>query len=349
MVFRIAGGERVGFGHLRRSWTLAARLASGAAPVPVRFVVTSAEAAAALSPSGFPIEVDPDGEGLARATALLRCAPRPVVCVADDPELPAEGLAALRREAPVACLDDIGARGVPVDLVVNGSAGAEALTYQGLPVTRYRLGPRYILLRPAFALAPERPAYAETVRRVLVLTGGGTSRGRLQPILEVTRRSLPDAAVDVVLGPFAPPTGMAPDGADRVTFHQTPGDMRALMLQADVAISAAGQTAYELAATATPALGMLLADNQRLNLRGLSAAGAMKDLGAADDAGFPSRLAAALTALAHDAPARAAMGVAGRRLVDGQGIGRVATEILALASEGSMAEGTPLAVRHDGR
>src|SRR5262249_47868135 len=168
---------------------------------------------------------------------------------------------------------------LPVALVVNGSAGAEQIAYHGAPDTRFLLGPRYIVLRPAFAHVSERMT-SSTVKRVLVLGGGADFGGTTSRVVHIVLDMLPDATADVVVGPFATSPALddlAPAMRRRMRLHRSPEDMAALMLNADLAVSGGGQTTYELAATGTPAIGIRLAAGQALNLRGPSAPGGFRE------------------------------------------------------------------------
>jgi spore coat polysaccharide biosynthesis predicted glycosyltransferase SpsG len=332
VVFRVAGASGLGFGHVRRCWTLAAELGAEA---DVRFVTATPEAADVLGAAGFVASAEATSGDLSLLEATLAAAERAVVAVVDDPDLPGEAVLELRRRAPVAVIDDACTRVLPADLVINGSAGAEDLPHRGAPETRYLLGPDYMILRREFARAPVRPRAAKEIRRVLLLGGGGAAVGAvLDATLRALEAALPAAEVEVVVGPFAPMPALS--RGRPVMVHRDPRDIRALMLAADLAVTGGGQTAYELAATATPAVGLRLAENQRVNLRGLAAAGVLVDVGSPDDAGFHARFADTLSHLAADADLRARMGQAGRRLVDGGGAGRVAAELLALASAGAL-------------
>lgn len=326
-VIRVAGGPAIGFGHVRRSWTLAQQLQE--AGVRVRFVTASPAATDVLCAAGFDAR-DEDGPGDVRVTMeeLTTMVP-PRVCVVDDPTLSSSLLRRLAAAVPTACVDDTAERDVPVDLVVNGSAEAELLAYRGETHTRYLLGPDYLLLRPVFAMAPPR-ATAAAVTRVALLTGGGTSEST-GLLLEIIADALPTATIDVVVGPFGMVPAVASRLGDRGHVHLAPPDVIPVMVRADLAVTAGGQTAYELAATGTPALGVRLAENQRLNLRGLERAGCLRDLGSPDASGFPACLFAALRDLAADPAMRTRMAAAGRRLVDGRGVTRVADALCALA------------------
>jgi spore coat polysaccharide biosynthesis predicted glycosyltransferase SpsG len=318
VVFVVAGGRDIGFGHVRRCLSLAEHLEADGGHV--RFVTTSEEVGAFLSGSAVAVEVVPPPEKLLRVTRLLR---KPAAWVVDDPHASAELLRALRRDAPLFCIDDTGDRPLPADVVVNGSAGAEGLPYDRAGGTRYLLGPKYILLRKSFATGPARQPLSRVARRLIVLTGGGEAGASSRRILPLIAETLPAAHVDLVVGPFGSPPA-AEGSRDAVVVHRMPADLRALMLGADLAVTGGGQTAYELAASATPAIGVRLTENQRINLEGLARAGALVDLGAPDDHDFPQRFRTALRRVAHDPEVRRAMGTEGRRLVDGHGAARVA-------------------------
>lgn len=329
VVFRTTGGPEIGFGHLRRSLTLATHLTEEGAQV--KFVLASTHGEDVLTAAGFSVTVEAAPDRLGQTFALLERVPSPRVCVLDDPYVFPDELAPLRERAPLACLDDTCERLLPADLLVNGSAGAEELPYRKVSTTRYLLGPQYVLLRKEFASEPDRLRVSKEVRRVLVLTGGGEVGTLPKAIALAVIRVLPRTTVDVVRGPFATQLDFAGVHADRVHLHQCPDDVRSLMLRADLAVSGVGQTAYELAATATPALGLRLAADQAVNARGLARAGVLWDLGAVHESGFYERLAEALLQIAGDEQARHAMAVVGRQLVDGRGAERVAAELRSLA------------------
>ncbi len=334
VIVRVAGGPRTGFGHLRRSWTLASRLVQDA--VAVHFVCATPDGVGMLAEAGFPVMVEDHPRSLDRTLDLLRRTPAPRLCLVDAPDLPAADLAELGACAPSVCVDDTGEREMPVDLAVNGSAGAQMLVYRGLPRTQYLLGPDFILLRGEFAGVPKRPPTALEIRRVLVLTGGGGTGPLSRQIAEVVAEMLPHATVDVVTGPFADsPPEEAVSG--RVTWYRSPQDIRSLMLAADLAVSAGGQTLYELAATATPTLGVRVCANQSLNLKGLADAGCLRDLGAPEEPDFRARLAGSLTELAGNAKMRDRMGRSGRSVVDGKGVERVAAMMRTLLSKAGTA------------
>jgi spore coat polysaccharide biosynthesis predicted glycosyltransferase SpsG len=104
-------------------------------------------------------------------------------------------------------------------------------------------------------------------------------------------------------------------------------DLVAQLAQVDLAIGAGGVGLLERMAAGVPSIGLAIADNQRANLEGAAARGAVRFLGPAREVSA-ERLAAEIAALADDAGSRAAMTRAGRALVDGRGADRVAAALL---------------------
>jgi spore coat polysaccharide biosynthesis predicted glycosyltransferase SpsG len=255
--------------------------------------------------------------------------------VADSYELPTSYFEVVGKAARVlAVLDDLANRELPVTLVVNGSVGADKVRYRGAPHTMYLLGSRYTVLRPEFSETPAK-VMRDVIERVLVTLGGSDLHGLTPRLMQWIAATLPGVKQDVVVGPLFSQVDairqMAQELAGRITIHQTPADMRMLMLNADVAVCGGGQTTYELAATGTPAIAIRTADNQTYNLEGLSTKGVLVWAGDVFDCDLQEKVLRHIGALAGDTARRAAMMRRGRTLVDGQGAERVAAVLLTLS------------------
>ena len=109
------------------------------------------------------------------------------------------------------------------------------------------------------------------------------------------------------------------DSADLVVDAR---DMPRRMAWADLAVTAAGSTSWELARVGTPQIAIVLADNQRPIARGLTDAGLAVSLGWHADV-TDDRIADAVAALVGDAGRRDELSRRGRELVDGRGASRV--------------------------
>ncbi len=331
VVFRTTGGAESGLGHVSRCLALAQALRG--LGVESLFLldgdraVRDRVAVARFRGAGIRPEHD-------LADTIRECRTiRPGTVIVDSYAVGTAYLGGLAETSPLVAIDDLADRELPVDLVVNGSAGAKRLVYRGAPHTRYLLGPSYVLLRPEFAEPPARVA-AAGARRVLITLGGTDPDGLAARLVRWTAKALGAVGQDVVVGPYFRGSDALEEearaGRGSVVLHQDPADMRRLMLAADLAICGGGQTTYELAATGTPAIAIRLADNQRLNLTALAEAGVLMEGGAAEDADLESAVADAVSGLAADPGRREEMSRRGRALVDGGGAARVARAVLKL-------------------
>lgn len=331
IVFRTEGSRQIGLGHVRRCLSLAWALSRngiesifllGGDPEAVKYILSASFEALALHQ-----------DDMSQTIALARVK-RARAIVVDSYAPPTEYFFSLANEGFVTvAIDDLADRELPVDLVVNGTVNAAQLRYRGKPSTKCLAGPSYLLLRPEFAEPPARQI-EHKVRRVLISLGGADAWNLTPRLMRWTRATLGGVVLDVVIGPMFDNVdeivAEARDGNGRVNLHVDPPHMRDLMLRADVGVCGGGQMTYEFAATGLPAVAIQLANNQIINLKGLSDAGTLIWVGNLHDTDLESRIRNALGALAADPARRQHMSERGRALVDGHGAERVAGEVAAL-------------------
>jgi spore coat polysaccharide biosynthesis predicted glycosyltransferase SpsG len=229
----------------------------------------------------------------------------------------------------IVTLSDSAGHIITADIVVNAAEGAQDEPYDRAACTRYMLGPKYTLLRLEFAQPPARYRMGD-VGRILITIGGSDPRGLTPALLQMAVGTLPNAAVDVIVGPlYSGYEDILAAAAERtnVTVHGDPPDIRRLMLDADLAISGGGQTTYELAACATPCVAVAIAENQELSLAALQRAGVVIWAGSATDPDILAAVKSAVVDLAGNSDRCLTMGRQGRELVDGGGALRVAAAI----------------------
>jgi len=332
VAFRTSGGREIGLGHVRRCLSLALALRKRGTHC-LFLVEGDPEACELVAAEGFAVmrvrHEDDAGE------AVRQCkAHRTGIIVVDSYAFATSYFLELCEAGlMVAVVDDLADRELPVHLVVNGSAGADRLRYRGGAQTRFLLGPQYMLVRPEFAVVPVR-AITDRIERVLITVGGSDPHGLTARLMRWTSDVLGPIAQDVVIGPLFENAEAVQQTAqaspETILLHENPKDMRTLMLRADLALCGGGQTSYELAATGTPSIAVRTADNQTVNLKGLSGSGILVWAGDANDADLESKIAHELKSLAGDAFRRNAMSRKARALVDGQGAGRVAQALEGL-------------------
>jgi len=174
---------------------------------------------------------------------------------------------------------------------------------------------------------PEQ-AIRDPIRRVLVSLGGGCHDAALRTVLAAVDATLDCVTIDVAPGARgAMDLGfVARRPANRAVVHAGLPELRGLILDSDVAITGAGMTLYELAATGTPTVTITMVGNQAASAAALSGAGAALSVGIVDGAGRGTALESHLGRLARDVALRAELGRRARSRIDGRGAVRVAQE-----------------------
>ena len=337
VLFRMDAGAQIGLGHLQRSLALAKSLKAldvestflGNDDVPSREHVTR---------HGFPMEsltgIDSwkseDSEATVETAARGECG----AVVVDYHEAGSWYLARLRDAGLfVIARDDLASYTFPCQMVVNGNADAARLPYRSSTGdTLFLLGPRYMVIRDEFLDPPVRVAPCQ-VRNVLVMLGGADGQCLMPRILGLLDRIAGDFAVTAVVGPFFKDVDairkVAGTATRQITLVHSPASVLDLMLEADLAISAAGQTLYELACTGCPTIAIKTACNQDGQMRVMVEEGIILDAGDADRDDVISALESLFPRLISDVDRRRQMASAGQRLVDGRGSVRVAQEIVS--------------------
>ena len=214
----------------------------------------------------------------------------------------------------------------PADVVLNQNISANSLMYHKREAsTRLLLGSDYVLLRPEFLAetqARERPA---TARRVLITMGGSdpdnVTRKALLALLQ-TKAKL-EARIIVGAGnSWQDELQVLADQRREFELVKNPSNMAPLLRWADIAISGAGGTAWELAFLGVPAVVVALSQDQREIAEGLARNDVAVSLGWHANLS-PEQIGDALHGLIDNQERRLAMSERGRKLVDGRGAERV--------------------------
>jgi len=340
LLIRADGGLNIGGGHIMRCLALACewKKRGGEAVFLSHF---SCEALRRrIDAAGFDLlalercHPDPSDLDTTMAVVAQMCfkrtsTARPWV-VLDGYYFDEEYQSAFRRAGyPLLVVDDRAhLRHYYANILLNQNFGSEFLRYECDPDTAMLLGTQYCLLRPEFARWHEwkRPV-RDTASRVLVSLGASDpSNATLMVVKALRRVAVPQVKVRVVVGPANPNLeeirrAVEPHG-DRFQVLSDVTDMSELMAWADVAVSGAGSTCWELSFMGLPALLMVLADNQTPVAGALHRDGFAVNLGKVATVG-EKQLLAALENLMLDAGEREAICSRGRELVDGLGAGRV--------------------------
>lgn len=327
-------GPEIGGGHLMRQLTLAAALAArGAAP---RLLAPEGGRPVldAFAPPELPRRLVAGGPEALVAAAAAEPAD---LLVFDHFRLDAGGHRAAARGRPCAAVDDLADRPMAVDVLADPGPDRTAADYAGLTEAPLLLGPAYAPVRPVFAAhrgaALARRAQGGPARRVLVSLGLTDVGGITGKVVDRLLPRLGEAELDVVVGATAPSRTRLERlaaRAARMRLHVDAGDMAALMAAADLAVGSGGSSSWERCVVGLPTVIVLLADNQRPGAAAVVRRGAAEAVEAAAP-NFEAALDRAFTGLMRDEGRRGRMARAAAALCDGQGAGRMAEAILALA------------------
>src|SRR5260221_10919137 len=224
-------------------------------------------------------------------------------------------------------VDDYGRCGeLGADLILNQNVTATPAMCGKCTRSRPLLGPQYILLRKEFSLWRDwKRAIPADAKTILVTLGGSTQMDVARTVLG----ALAQVRMEGVVGKFviggSTPSSCSIERAalsPAFTFFRNPANMPELMAVADIAISAAGTTCWELCFLGVPSLLIDLAPDQIPTAHALDRDGYAIHAGAADGLSA-DKLAAQVQQLLNSQPLRRRLSDRCRSLVDGNGAARV--------------------------
>ena len=210
------------------------------------------------------------------------------------------------------------------DILLNQNINAEQLPYSCDQATKMLLGPQYVLLRPEYmSWRSWHREIPQVAHKVLVTMGGGDPDNvTLKVIQAMEEMDLPGLQTRVIVGSVNPHLKMLNHALQRSNCNfqllTDVSDMPEQMAWADLAVSAAGSTSWELAFMGLPSCNIILADNQFQVATTLHEQGATINLGWFHSLNS-STFVQIMGDLSVDQKRRFAMSSQGRRLVDGNG------------------------------
>lgn len=330
VVFRVAGGPRLGFGHIVRALSLAKAMQVA----PRMSVRGTAETKKVAHRLGAVVKEQSLAGVLAKGDVRL--------LVIDDPDVraAADALVLARRHgAMVASIHDLGLAPIASDLAIDGSLAMLRKTW---PATDALLGPRYTVLDPSLIAGPSvgqsMRAQSEGRLRVLVSLGGGPRVAMGLRIARGIADANQDTWVTLAAGFSARPLQTR---HPRVRLLESPSWLRSELARVDVAVVAGGVTLYEAALLGVPTVALAVVAAQMPTIRAFERVGASIAAGcmAPGDRGAAEKTRAkavqAVDALLADEEKRRAMAVQGQQQVDGRGALRVAAALTRLMEQGT--------------
>jgi spore coat polysaccharide biosynthesis predicted glycosyltransferase SpsG/RimJ/RimL family protein N-acetyltransferase len=168
-------------------------------------------------------------------------------------------------------IDDFGRLNYPEGIIVNPSLDASHIDYSQSQNSILLSGPEYVILRQPFK-GVKRGEISNNVKKILITMGGTDIKGLIPLIIDNVCRNLLDIEFSIVTS-FEDIEKIKSLFSDinNITLYNNldASQMMELMLKSDLAITAAGQTIYELLATQTPFIPIKIIENQENNIRSL--------------------------------------------------------------------------------
>ena len=345
ILIRVDGNGTIGLGHIMRCLSIADAIKRLVEDVV--FAVADESCSRLLQQRGFAYTVlhtdydDMDGEA-DRLLCLIE-EQKPSVLIVDSYYVTAEYLQRLKEAVKVIYIDDQLSFPYPADVVINYNIFAKAEDYlelyggEGCP--RLVIGPEYAPLREEFSRVEphDQPAFAS---KVLVSTGGADAQHiALKMIRYLTEYAdmFKDHTFSFIIGGANRDIDAIRDLCQEQTHFKLLCDVREMsriMLDNDIAVSAAGSTLYELCACAIPTVTYILADNQAPAAKVFNDKGIMINVG--DVRAIPHFIETTLKtvlSLSVNKEKRTRMSEAARQVTDGRGADRLASAVLRQPDE----------------
>jgi spore coat polysaccharide biosynthesis predicted glycosyltransferase SpsG len=315
IVFAVAAGPRMGFGHLMRSRSLARALG-----VPWRVCLRGSAATRRIATR----------LGAELVTSPLARTSDPVgLLVVDDPsrrEASRWVASARHHGVPVASIHDRGLGEVASDLVVDGSV------YQTPPpgMSPGLRGPAFAILDPSMA-GLTRSVVEHSRPRILITLGGGAHvQASAAGLCRELAASRPGLTIRVARG-FV--DGREPAPLPHGEWIQAPQGLAEELTQASVAIVSGGVSLAEACAIGVPVVAVAVTRAQHVAIRTLANLGAVVDGGSIEtDNRLFAQVAAATLALLDSQAERDRLSRNASQVIDGRGALRVAAHLRRLMS-----------------
>lgn len=165
-------------------------------------------------------------------------------------------------------IDDNKRLNYPKGVVLNGNIHAETLNYPSKNGITYLLGTKYTPLRKEFWEVSEKKI-KEKIESIMVTFGGDDAKNITPKILVFLNDKYPELNKNIIIGRAYQNIDEIKKEADKNTnliYYPNAEKIKEIMLNSDIAISAGGQTLYELARVGVPTIGICIAQDQFFNL-----------------------------------------------------------------------------------
>ena len=166
-------------------------------------------------------------------------------------------------------IDDNNRLEYPKGIVVNGTLDASNINYSKRDNIKYLVGNEFIPLRNDF-WDISKLKIKDSIENILITMGGNDLRNLTPEILKLLNDKFPDITKKVIIADSFNNTSeiesLKNQSVDLI-YSPNSSEIINLMQSVDLAISASGQTLYELACVGVPTIAIGIIDNQKNNIK----------------------------------------------------------------------------------
>lgn len=236
----------------------------------------------------------------------------------------------LSHEVPlVVYIDDNNRLKYPKGIIVNGTLDVSNMNYLKRENIRYLLGNKFIPLRNEFWEVPKLKIN-DSIETILITMGGNDLRNLTPKILKLLNDNFPEVNKKIIIADSFNNIGELESlENDTIEFIYSPNTKKIIdaMESVDLAISASGQTLYELACIGVPTITIGVINNQKNNIKNWVNQGFIEFAGCWNDSDLFNNLLDKINYL-QDKAIRQSKKNLGVRAVDGKGSLRIVKNIL---------------------
>lgn len=334
IVFRADANPSIGMGHIMRCLSLADAFHDFG--YEVIFILADEEVKTMVNSRGYETIILHSDYARIDKESDWWLSVRPDIIIVDSYYVTPTYLHTLHQNAKLVYIDDLAIFPYPTDILVNYNAFGLCLDYHnlyfasGIREPYYIRGPYYAPLRSMFRNVKQK-IQKEKVENVLISTGGADT----EHIALKTVQSYPKSRnYHILLGNMNSDKEKIRELScinNRIILHENVSDMKTLISNMDIAVSAAGSTLYEICACGVPLITYILADNQIPGAEAFAKLGLAINLGDLRGKNDPSeKILSSVETLAKDYDMRVRIGSQMQEMIDGLGAERMAIRILEL-------------------
>jgi UDP-2,4-diacetamido-2,4,6-trideoxy-beta-L-altropyranose hydrolase len=189
----------------------------------------------------------------------------------------------------LAYIDDYNRITYPKGVVINGVLGAEKLGYAPNKNKEYLLGVEYAFLRKEFWNLPQKNIKKQ-INSVLIFCGGSDTKRVTKKVLQLLIKFYPYLDINVIVRNSEIPDIDFIKSNSKIYSNLDANMMIDLMSNSDIAITASGQTTYELSVVGTPFIPIKTAENQTFSINEFFNLGLVSDIIDHDDLDFNNKI-----------------------------------------------------------